>query len=706
MSITGVVPLLLLFFRFVLGPLIGSLIMDSISVSDDNANHQIQEPMREESMVAEEASQGCSEPDVKGSPKLAHASPFSNQESPNAVGNEESVDNTPPEGQDYDSSDEDYEEEYIDSLLEKTLEPPAKKIKLDDQTEVSPNTQDKTNDPMTAEEGRNFTETSATSHSLETKRPIVHRYVEPEVTEEGIRVASHVVTKKVVLKKRESDPFEVLPEGWMEATHFSGMPIYLHKLSRVCSVSKPYHLGAGSVRKHDIPLSGIPCLQYKKQIEREQQMLKELQEKDTVQVQIETVADSKKRNWLPFMAVREYCSKLFEFQEVSIRKFKTWADRRAHSMLRRIKERPSLPEGTKLIKVPIIPKPLPAHTVTSTASSDPAVECSSNSATESQAALANDSNHSKVTTKSSTTNNMKAHLQGKKELVLNPTGKSHVCILHEFVQHSQRVQPQYKFKEMENAATPYSATVVVNGMEMGTGYGSSKKIAKSDAAKKTLEILIPDYDFKEGSTGSTISVPDDVSSSFATSRTNNGQDALSSELSFFNGVKITDDRVPDLCNTAAQPGPYQVLVECLKRNHGLGDTDVTFTVTQSNKKKLKNQFTMKVGKHEVTGLCKNSRQGKQTASQLMLQELHPNLTSWGSLLMLYGRGSCKTPKEKREDEKHITELQGSATSHRPNYAILNKLKEEMIKLKERMVCIILCCLNKLFNSSVAFLLYF
>lgn len=38
---------------------------------------------------------------------------------------------------------------------------------------------------------------------------------------------------------------------------------------------------------------------------------------------------------------------------------------------------------------------------------------------------------------------------------------------------------------------PYSATVIIKGMEYGVGYGSSKKQAKSEAARVSLEILIP-----------------------------------------------------------------------------------------------------------------------------------------------------------------------------------------------------------------------
>lgn len=77
------------------------------------------------------------------------------------------------------------------------------------------------------------------------------------------------------------------------------------------------------------------------------------------------------------------------------------------------------------------------------------------------------------------------------DYVFNPNGKSSVCILHEFVQHALRKQPTYSFQELENAATPYSATVMINDIPYGRGYGSSKKTAKAEAAKATLEILIP-----------------------------------------------------------------------------------------------------------------------------------------------------------------------------------------------------------------------
>lgn len=53
-------------------------------------------------------------------------------------------------------------------------------------------------------------------------------------------------------------------------------------------------------------------------------------------------------------------------------------------------------------------------------------------------------------------------------------------------------------------------------------------------------------------------------------------------------------------------------------------------------KNQKNEFVMGVGKHTVQVACKNKKDGKQRASQAILQKLHPHITSWGSLLRLYG----------------------------------------------------------------------
>ncbi|KAL1424926.1 hypothetical protein MTO96_019788 [Rhipicephalus appendiculatus] len=341
---------------------------------------------------------------------------------------------------------------------------------------------------------------------------------EPEVEVDDD--VAHEVKEKVILKVRGHDHFEVLPEGWIQVTHNSGMPVYLHKQSRVCTLAKPYFLGPGSIRKHEVPISGIPCLHYKREKEKEEQCpvtngvseeseglsgkMAELAGRIPM-AKVESVKESQKEQSLDALAFRQYCEKVFDFQTLQLRKFKTWAGRRKHKKKLKQMQRPMLPESTKLIMCSLPPT----------------------------------SDTSQITSGHS-----------KREFIMNPSGKSNVCILHEYVQHAMKTQPQYKFKELESSSMPYKATVVIGEMEYGSGFGSSKKQAKSEAAKAALSVLIPQM-------------------RDANQKNEKGEDSPQ-DVTFFDNIKVEDPRVNDLCAKTGQLSPYQILLECLKRNYGMG----------------------------------------------------------------------------------------------------------------------------------------
>nr|SVE81889.1 EOG090X04U5 [Daphnia magna] len=203
-------------------------------------------------------------------------------------------------------------------------------------------------------------------------------------------------------------------------------------------------------------------------------------------------------------------------------------------------------------------------------------------------------------------------------------------------------------------------------MQYGTGVGSSKKAAKAEAAKATLEVLIPQMKEK---------ILDEAEPGH---KGPNHQSDL--DLSFFNEIRIEDPRVAELCAKTSEPSPYAILLTCLQRNFGLGDKNVKYEL--KTLKHQKNEVIMTVGKHTVQVPCKNKRDGKQRAAQAILQALHPHISSWGSLLRLYGSHSLKTVKEKKQEEQQITLLQSKAAVNAPNYAILNKLRQEMLKLRQ------------------------
>ncbi|PVD31708.1 hypothetical protein C0Q70_07126 [Pomacea canaliculata] len=528
----------------------------------------------------------------------------------------------------------------------------------------------------------------------------LYALLEEGITKDSISgLQKPIEREKVVLVERGHDPFDILPEGWIVVTHNSGMPVYLHRESRVCTLAQPYFLGSGSARKHDIPVSAIPCLKYRQELEKERQQEQaqegkaetkaEIEEqeptpcleapasdslevndlkqngngeavsavtqpqkcssventepntkdlrsvaqqelnvkqdsttdttgKDVVtleartsqsdlvncfpSVKIKSADEMKKETSLDYLKVRDYCKQLFEFKTVTVQRYKTWRDRRKY-MESKKQSRPELPSSTKLITCSLPP---------------------------------------------SAASREKKKNKGK-EFFLNPSGKSYVCILHEYVQHTMKVQPFYIFRELENSKTPYSATVMINDMEYGSGSAISKKMAKSEAAKNTLKILIPEMNML----------------------TDDQLQKNTDDLSFFDEIKIEDPRISELGNKAGQPSPYQILRECLSRNYGMGDTECVLDM-----KPLKHQnceFTITVGKHTATVVAKSKRNGKQRAAQAILQKLHPHVPSWGSLLRLYGNTSDRGQNAKK---KEVNEVK----SHRPNQAILDRLREEMKQL--------------------------
>ena len=68
-----------------------------------------------------------------------------------------------------------------------------------------------------------------------------------EITDAALRPLTTVVVL-MCASERGRNPVEPLPEGWVSVTHMSGMPVYLHRQSRVVTITRPYFLGPGSLR--------------------------------------------------------------------------------------------------------------------------------------------------------------------------------------------------------------------------------------------------------------------------------------------------------------------------------------------------------------------------------------------------------------------------------------------------------------------------
>ncbi|RVE51240.1 hypothetical protein evm_004044 [Chilo suppressalis] len=331
---------------------------------------------------------------------------------------------------------------------------------------------------------------------------------------------------------------------------------------------------------------------------------------------VETINNSWKTQHLSHEQVNDYCKKLFIFKTINIMHFNRWADRRKYNKARKTLQYPTLPDGTKLITIPAR-----------------------------QSAQDN--------------GNATGGKPMKRDWVMNMDGRSYLSVFHEYVRRALQKQPVYEFVQLENAATPYQATVYIGGMQYGVGRGSSKRQAKSAAARSSIHILIPE-------------MKDDRPKQ---------SDEPDFSCSFFDYVGIEDPRISEFCAATCEPSPHAILRTCLLRNFGASDRHIHTEMKKLEFQKI--ELTMKVGKHSATVVCKNKKTAKQRASQAILQALHPHVRSWGSLLRLYGSRSVKSSKEKKLEEQQITLLQDRARHNQPNKAVLDKLRADMVRLRDR-----------------------
>ncbi|VVC41028.1 WW domain,Double-stranded RNA-binding domain [Cinara cedri] len=403
-----------------------------------------------------------------------------------------------------------------------------------------------------------------------------------------------------------------LPPGWKKINHHSGMPIYLNEEMKACSFSKPYYLGTQSLKNHNIPIENIPCLNYKLKLK------KKISQKDNDE------SDDSKNEMTP-EEYKEYCKKLFKFKEIKFLKFSSWDKRREYIRMikadRRSKEIPKFKDRSSVITLPADPPILENTTEPDTG-----------------------------------------------EWIINLNNKSYISILHEYVQRVLKTQPSYTFKELENSRYPYLATVILDGIQYGIGIGSSKKQAKLDSARASLEILLP-------------SAKDQI-------KINRKQGMSETQIgNVFNGdivfdkLKIKDPRIPSFCCQAAESMPYDMLQICVKRNFGEDEyvkTDMQ-KMQSSSDSEIFYSLTMKVKNHMATVICKNKRDGRQKGAQALLKVLHPHIKYFGSLLRLYSHQNVGSSSEKKPDEPGTQSPQHRGVA---NEDILIKLRTEMSKLED------------------------
>lgn len=84
-------------------------------------------------------------------------------------------------------------------------------------------------------------------HQADGKPTQIQRYVQ-EVLSDNLVLVKGFQDVFVFCAGRGRPPTEPLPDGWIMTFHNSGVPVYLHRESRVVTWSRPYFLGTGSIR--------------------------------------------------------------------------------------------------------------------------------------------------------------------------------------------------------------------------------------------------------------------------------------------------------------------------------------------------------------------------------------------------------------------------------------------------------------------------
>jgi hypothetical protein len=100
---------------------------------------------------------------------------------------------------------------------------------------------------------------------------------------------------------------------------------------------------------------------------------------------------------------------------------------------------------------------------------------------------------------------------------------------------------------------------------------------------------------------------------------------------------------------------------------------------------------MKLAQYEVEVNCARKKDGRQLAAQKILKQMHPHVQTWGGILRLYGSRVAESylkmdgnddNKNSDNDESTVQKEQTTKRVIEPNGDLLEKLKEEMRKLRK------------------------
>ncbi|CAI5439069.1 unnamed protein product [Caenorhabditis angaria] len=521
-----------------------------------------------------------------------------------------------------------------------------------------------------------------------------------ELIEKGGEVEDENSSRKVwktVLEKIDHDRFNPLPADWAMVTHASGMPVYLHKPTRVITLTRPYKV-EGAIRSHLIPISSVPCL-YRQKLEEKEEARKEELEKKVMEEESSTaqklaahilsganagIVENQDDLLLKPEQYHEYCAKRFKFKKILVNRYNSCEEKFEAKKTRRLDN--VLARAGFKGKYEDMKKDKDEHELLITAPSG--------------AVLIDVTPYDH------------RRYANKKPFLLNPVGRTTVTVLNEFMQRLVKGKIEYECDDNRSVTCPYKATawltmktsaIIQTGgnakeklsllreqaelmganttfgvdgdsrkFPIGRGVGHSKKTSRLAAARDALGKLIP-----------SLNVNDTFICTGVQEKSESGATKSYDEeaMELFDKVNILSKNLTHLCIKFGITKPMSLLKDAVAKS--LRWNGMTLEVQKDfvgNGGEL-SKITLILGDMKEQAEGNGVKAATQIAAQMMLAKLNPELTSYGSFLRLYGGLESKVAKdEAKKQHDQVVRLQNQGSLLQPNHAVLEKLKEEMRKV--------------------------
>ncbi|XP_067937086.1 uncharacterized protein [Watersipora subatra] len=512
------------------------------------------------------------------------------------------------------------------------------------------------------------------------------------LNDEGFKIRTLNLVRDIVPSYQN----EVLPEGWKELTHNTGMPIYCHIASRVVTWSRPYFLENRYAKSHDVPVCAIPCMIYRKIRDEQEKRQETCQVSATSNPEQAATPNMSEQPSIP--SKQPPTSSNSEppnasSQPTAEQSSATKPDTQEHG-----KDAP-LPDSSSLDSVTV--KTEPEETKANVSNEEHHERFLPLSADEfknycrsvfyfdtkevkqfsswklrkehekklkaeqKQLMLSKDATPRTIIPVTELPEEFQRDDRGKLKrdfIVINGT-QTIVDIFHQYANWRSRKPPFVKIKAKDEGFECIIATSPLGDL-MGTGEGITRKLAKENAAVCAMRVLIPRYADKL------------IENAIQFGDREKTEAGMGEYYKIFDTMTIKDQRVVEVAKATNQLYPFIVLKTCLARNFAMTDKDInvnTYMEKQSNRVSL--VCDMSVGKYSVKGAKgKNTKMAQHVAAQDILQQLHPHLNTWGAILRLYGKFSDGSS----EDIRHKSGFTGAESSL---CLSADHVEQEVVKVK-------------------------